>query len=74
MDDVVHTGVDQLLLLVLQVLCHIVWHKYNAALTVHYKQKAVQGLKQQGQKKGELVNANNTSFLTEKCFKSATYE
>lgn len=53
MDDIVHAGVDQLLLLVLQVLGHIVRYKYNAALPVNYKEKAVQGLKEQGQKKGE---------------------
>lgn len=45
MDDVVHTGVNQLLLLVLQVLCHIIGHEYNAALSVHHKQKPIQGLK-----------------------------
>lgn len=44
MEDVVHTGVDQLLLLVLQVLSHIIWYKYNAAVSIHHKQKAIQGL------------------------------
>lgn len=43
-DDVVDAGVDQLLLLVLQVLRHVVRHEHDAALSVNHKQEAVQGL------------------------------
>lgn len=44
MQDVVHAGVDELLLLVLQVLGDVVGHEHDAALPVHHKQKAVQSL------------------------------
>lgn len=44
-DDVVHAGVDQLLLLVLQVLRHVVRHEHDAALSVDHKQKPVQRLR-----------------------------
>lgn len=43
-DDVVHTGVDQLFLLVLQVLRDVVRDEHDAALAVHHEQKAIQGL------------------------------
>lgn len=43
-DDVVDAGVDQLFLLVLQVLRHVVRHEHDAALPVDNKQEAVQGL------------------------------
>lgn len=43
-DDVVDAGVDQLFLLVLQVLRHVVRHEHDAALPVDHKQEAVQGL------------------------------
>lgn len=43
-DDVVHAGVDQLLLLVLQVLRHVVRHKHDAALPVDDEKEAIQGL------------------------------
>lgn len=45
--DVVHAGVDQLLLFVLQVLRHIVRHEHDAALPVHHEQEAVQSLRAQ---------------------------
>lgn len=44
MQDVVHAGVDKLLLLVLQVLGHVVRHKHDAALPVHHEQEAIQSL------------------------------
>lgn len=46
MQDVIHTGVDQLLLLVLQILGHIVGHKHDVSLSVHYKKEAIQRLRQ----------------------------
>lgn len=45
MNDVVHTGVDKFLLPVLHILCNVVRHEYDAALSVHHKQEAIQGLK-----------------------------
>lgn len=47
--DVVHAGVDQLLLFVLQVLRHIVRHEHDASLSVHHEQEAVQSLRAQQQ-------------------------
>lgn len=47
--DVVHAGVDQLLLFVLQVLRHIVRHEHDASLSVHHEQEAVQSLRAQRQ-------------------------
>lgn len=47
--DVVHAGVDQLLLFVLQVLRHIIRHKHDASLSVHHEQEAVQSLRAQRQ-------------------------
>ena len=44
MQDVVDTGVDELLLFVLQVLGHVVRHKHDAALPIHHKQEAIQCL------------------------------
>lgn len=52
MQDVIDTGVDQLLLLVLQILSHIVRHKHNVSLSVHHKQEAIQRLKVKERKKG----------------------
>lgn len=46
MQDVIDTGVDQLLLLELQILSHIVRHKHNVSLSVHHEQKAIQRLQQ----------------------------
>lgn len=51
MDDVVNAGVDQLLLLVLQILRHVVRYKYDAALSVNHKQEAIQGLRAAGAEK-----------------------
>lgn len=51
-DDVVHAGVDELLLLVLKVLRHVVRHKHNASLSVHHKKKPVEGLR--GRKCGDM--------------------
>lgn len=45
MENVVHAGVDELLLFVLQVLSHVVRHKYDAPLPVHHKQETVQSLR-----------------------------
>lgn len=47
--DGVDAGVDQLLLLVLQVLRHIVRHEDDASLPVHHEQEAVQSLRAQPQ-------------------------
>ncbi len=44
MQYVVDAGVDQLLLFILQVLSHIIWHKHNAAFTTHHKQEPIQSL------------------------------
>lgn len=46
MQDVIDTGVDQLLLFVLQILSHIVGHKHDASLSVHHKKEAIQCLKE----------------------------
>ena len=44
MEDIVHAGVNELFLLVLQVLGDVVGHKHDAALSVHHEQEAVQSL------------------------------
>lgn len=54
MQDVIDAGVDQILLLVLQILSHIVRHKHNASLSVHYKQEAVQRLKRERENEREV--------------------
>lgn len=46
MQDVIDTGVDQLLLLVLQILSHVIRHKHDVSLSVHDKQEAIQCLKE----------------------------
>lgn len=63
-DDVVDAGVDQLLLLVLQVLRHVVRHEHDAALSVDHKQEAVQGLseKHTPKKKKSLYSAVSISI------------
>lgn len=53
MENVVHAGVDELLLFVLQVLRHVVRHKHDAALPVHHKQEAVQSLRR-AQRTGQV--------------------
>ena len=44
MENIVHAGVYELLLFVLQVLRHVVRHEHDASLPVHHKQEAVQSL------------------------------
>lgn len=56
MEDVVDRGVDELLLFVLQVLGHVVRHKHDAALSVHHKQEAIQGLSQRGDARNSIIN------------------
>lgn len=48
--NVVHAGVDELLLFVLQVLRHVVRHEHDAALPVYHEQEAIQSLEQSGRK------------------------
>lgn len=50
--DVIDTGIDQLLLLVLQILSHVIGHKHNASLSVHDKQEAIQRLKEKERERG----------------------
>lgn len=45
MENVVHTGADELLLFVLQVLRHVVRHKHDAALPVHHKEETIKCLR-----------------------------
>ena len=44
MEDIVHAGVDELFLFVLQVLGDVVRHKHDTALPVYHEQEAVQCL------------------------------
>lgn len=60
MENIVHAGVYELLLFVLQVLRHVVRHEHDASLPVHHKQEAVQSLRAQRQEvtTGQLANQN----------------
>lgn len=62
-ENVVHVGVDELLLFVLQVLRHIVRHEHDAALPVHHKQEAVQRLL--GQRQEVITDGDAGPFLRE---------
>ena len=60
MEDIVHAGVDELFLFVLQVLGDIVRHKHDAALSVHHEQEAVQSL---GTARGEEQPGSHKNFF-----------
>lgn len=60
-ENVVHVGVDELLLLVLQVLGHVVRHKHDAALPVHHEQEAVQRLL--GQRREVIADGDAGPFF-----------